>query len=73
MEQVKQLTEEESILPVPIPSCNAYITYMLRSGIGTPFTLAVRKRSRQFGLILEGGSFFADKLLAAKLCTNKHT
>ena len=70
VEQVKQLTEEESILPVPIPSCNAYITYMLSR---TPFMLPVRKWSRQFSLILEGGSFSADRLLAAKLCTNKYT
>ena len=33
----------------------------------------VRKWGRQFDLILEGGSFSEDRLLAAKLCTNKHT
>ena len=65
VEQVKQLTEEEC-MPVPIPSCNAYTTYMLSR---TPCILPVRKRGRQFGLILEGGSFSADRLLAAKLCT----
>ena len=62
VEQVKQLTEEEC-MPVPISACNVFITYMLRLGIGTPFTLAVCVSGvDNSGLIRDRGSFFCRQV-----------